>query len=219
MIHVDRPQTMQLDIFEHSRDVMLRNDLVEALVRRDATAARSARQALADAYPQDTALADASVLIEILDQVDDRPWLTHAPANAARAHVEQHVVPAANGLLGETRRGMAGWAVGRTRATSYRAAVSNRRADAQPGCTYAPAGGECRDAAECVESWRHPGTLVLGGARALAPDGLMLSGHCWPSWPGCRVPSEHALPERSVSGRSCCAVSAWISMAAAGPMT
>lgn len=39
-----------LDIFEHSRDVMLRNDLVEVLLRRDASAARSARQALADAF-------------------------------------------------------------------------------------------------------------------------------------------------------------------------
>lgn len=33
---------MQLDIFEHGREVMLRNDAVDALERRDASAARQA---------------------------------------------------------------------------------------------------------------------------------------------------------------------------------
>jgi len=33
---------MQFDIFDHSRDVMLRNDVIDALARRDGLAARSA---------------------------------------------------------------------------------------------------------------------------------------------------------------------------------
>ena len=43
---------MQLDIFEHSRDVMLKNDVVGALERRDATGARTNRAALFREYPE-----------------------------------------------------------------------------------------------------------------------------------------------------------------------
>ena len=148
---------MQLDIFEHSRDVMLRNDLVEALLRRDATAARSARQALADAYPQDTALADASALIEVLDQTNHTPWLTHAEANAARDHVQQHIAPAARGLLGETfgevwLAELWGRLAQRAIALPFRA----DEADAHSAALYLRAGQwqAAASAAERVESWR-----------------------------------------------------------------
>lgn len=43
----------QLDIFAHSHDVMLRNDVLSALERRDATRARTAWQAMAAALPDD----------------------------------------------------------------------------------------------------------------------------------------------------------------------
>ena len=49
---------MQLDIFEHSRDVMLKNDVVGALERRDATGARSQRTALFREYPDSPCLRD-----------------------------------------------------------------------------------------------------------------------------------------------------------------
>jgi len=164
MTRVDRrPQIMQLDIFEHSRDVMLRNDLVEALVRRDATAARSARQALADAYPQDTALADASVLIEVLDRVDHTPWRTHAAANCARDHLEQHVAPVARGLLGETSATI--WLAELWDELAQRAVALPFRAneaDAHSAALYLRAGRwhAAASAAECIESWRRiPGPL------------------------------------------------------------
>lgn len=47
---------MQFDIFEHSRDVMLRNDVVHALERRDGAAAHVAWETLAREYPADESL-------------------------------------------------------------------------------------------------------------------------------------------------------------------
>ena len=47
---------MQLDIFADSRDVMLRNDVLDALQRRHAAAAGQAWQRLADEYPEDDTL-------------------------------------------------------------------------------------------------------------------------------------------------------------------
>lgn len=41
-----QPIRPQLDLFEHSADTMLRNDVLDALLRRDAAAAGQALQAL-----------------------------------------------------------------------------------------------------------------------------------------------------------------------------
>jgi len=49
---------MQLDIFDHSCDVMLRNDVGAALARRDAFAARSAWHLFKDECPTDERRAD-----------------------------------------------------------------------------------------------------------------------------------------------------------------
>ena len=54
---------MQLDIFEHSRDVMLKNDVVDALKRRDATGARASRAALFREYPEISCLTDLDQMI------------------------------------------------------------------------------------------------------------------------------------------------------------
>ena len=85
---------MQLDIFHHSRDVMLRNELAQALQRRDAQAAGSARQALAGEYPEDPALADASTLIDALTCFDTAPFTAPAQVQQTRERVEKHVAPA-----------------------------------------------------------------------------------------------------------------------------
>ena len=53
---------MQLDIFEHSRDVMLRNDATLALERRNAVAVLSAIQVLGEEYPDDKLIPDLNVL-------------------------------------------------------------------------------------------------------------------------------------------------------------
>lgn len=57
---------MQLDIFEHSRDVFLRNAVIDALRRRDAAASACAIAALATEYADDRLLAPASLLLERL---------------------------------------------------------------------------------------------------------------------------------------------------------
>jgi hypothetical protein len=49
--------TMQIDIFADSRDVMLCNDVLDALLKRNASAARLACKKLRDDYPDDDTLA------------------------------------------------------------------------------------------------------------------------------------------------------------------
>jgi hypothetical protein len=63
----DSPQTaMQFDIFEHSREVMLRNDTVHALEQRDAQAARAAFDRLVQECPLDGVVPALRVLTETL---------------------------------------------------------------------------------------------------------------------------------------------------------
>src|SRR5260370_37210791 len=59
---------MQLDIFADSRDVMLRNDVLEALQRRHASEARQAWQRFADEYPEDDTLAALATLVNELER-------------------------------------------------------------------------------------------------------------------------------------------------------
>jgi hypothetical protein len=92
---------MQLDIFEHSRDVMLRNELAQTLQRRDAQAAESARQTLAAEYPQDPALADAAALLDSLSYFDAPPFATPAQVQQARDRIEKNVAPAARRQFGD----------------------------------------------------------------------------------------------------------------------
>lgn len=55
--------SQQLDIFNDSRDVMLRNDLVQAFQAYDVAGAQAAVDKLHCEYPDDPMLADASVLL------------------------------------------------------------------------------------------------------------------------------------------------------------
>ena len=56
----------QLDLFQHSQDTMLRNDVLDALLRRDAAVATAALSALAGVAPRHDALAPLSILIAAL---------------------------------------------------------------------------------------------------------------------------------------------------------
>ncbi|HUG21394.1 MAG TPA: hypothetical protein VMN83_02590, partial [Albitalea sp.] len=85
----------QLDLFSDSRDVMLRNDVCDALQRRDPTVSRRALLKLADEYPNDCSRDAFAVLVAVLEQ---GPPATPARAEAARAaslSLEQQVGPAA----------------------------------------------------------------------------------------------------------------------------
>ena len=87
----------QLDIFADSRDVMLRNDLVQALLRRDPRASRRALADLADEYADDALLAPAQVM---LDALTVSSAASHSDLPTARQHLENQIVPAARRVLG-----------------------------------------------------------------------------------------------------------------------
>jgi hypothetical protein len=93
----------QLDIFEDSRDTMLRNDLARAVIDGDAVAAQRIADALEAEFGADPMLAPAARLIEFL-----RWQQAHAAAGRldvasvleARRAIDTEVAPAAEALLG-----------------------------------------------------------------------------------------------------------------------
>jgi hypothetical protein len=93
---------MQLDLFAHSRDVMLRNDLATALTQRDAVTSQTALARWAREFPADPGLADAELLVAALAD-ETTPALAPATAialAAARAHLRSVLTPAATAVLG-----------------------------------------------------------------------------------------------------------------------
>lgn len=91
---------MQLDIFEHSRDLMLRNDALHALQRRDAAATRRAAALLSSEYPHDAALPDLSRLVDALEPPSVAAFADFAAAARALRQLQDELAPAAQRLLG-----------------------------------------------------------------------------------------------------------------------
>lgn len=89
---------MQLDIFEHSRDVMLRNDVLHALEQRDAAAARLAWRQLQSEYGDDHALAPLDTLVAALEHPRQAAFASAAEAAAALDHMQQALATAAQRL-------------------------------------------------------------------------------------------------------------------------
>lgn len=89
----------QLDIFADSRDVMLRNDVLGPLQRRDEAAARAALEQLAGEYPDDGALPAMTVLVRELGHGSTAPLADHAALAIARRYLVEEVVPAARRVL------------------------------------------------------------------------------------------------------------------------
>lgn len=92
---------MQLDLFEHSADTMLRNAVVDALAGRDAAAARAARQALAEACPGDDAMPALDALLRALDAHPAAHPLDGDTARACRDSLEREAEPAAHRIFGD----------------------------------------------------------------------------------------------------------------------
>lgn len=90
---------MQLDIFEHSRDVMLKNDVIAALERRDATDASSNRAALYREYPDSLCMQDLDQMIEALEKPRSRIQ-THQDLSTAQQWLADSVEPATLRVLG-----------------------------------------------------------------------------------------------------------------------
>jgi hypothetical protein len=93
---------MQLDIFDDSRDLMLRNDVLHALERRDAAAAQLAWQQLQAAYAQDETLPLLQRLIGALHHPDAGPFADAAEASTALHALRDGTVPAARRLWDAT---------------------------------------------------------------------------------------------------------------------
>ena len=91
---------MQLDIFEHSRDVVLRNAAIDALRQRDAGACERSLAALAAEYGSDPLLPAVRLLCEKLNSPIPRPIARDA-AIALLRETEGAVATAANNVFGK----------------------------------------------------------------------------------------------------------------------
>jgi hypothetical protein len=147
---------MQLDIFDHSRDVMLRNDLRDALLRGDRAAAAAAIDALAAEFADDPTPADARVLLDALASGEARAFADAAAADAAIEALEGVVVPAARRVLGADDAPR--WLAPAWRSLANRAAQLPLRADrpeTHAAALYLRAGDwdAAARAVEGIESW------------------------------------------------------------------
>lgn len=162
---------MQLDIFNDSRDVMLRNDVLAALERYDPNAAQAAWHRLAAEYPADEALAALALLIEAVPNPHAAAFTHHHDLAHARRHLEATVVPAARHLFGANA--VARWVTPLWRALAARAQALSYSADHSTEHAAAlwlaaqdwPA---AIDAVKRIESWR----------RIPAPLGWMAEARC-----------------------------------------
>jgi len=148
---------MQLDIFEHSRDLMLRNDVLHALQRRDAAAARTALSLLTAEYPLDTALPDLVRLLHALEQPSAPAFADLAAEAQVLRQLHDELAPAAQRLLGGAEG--ATWmrpvwqqAARRSAAREFR----TEHADCHAAALWLLAGdaAAAATAVERIESWR-----------------------------------------------------------------
>jgi len=175
---------MQLDIFEHSRDVMLRNDVLQALEHLDARSACASKQALALAYPCDDALPALSRLIEattaLVGQTEQPTALAdHAALAQAQAVLTDEVTPAAQSLM-EAKQARA-WLRPFWQNLIRRSAHLPYRADTQaqhaaPMLLHIQDWQGAQDAVALVASWRRiPAPLAWMAQARLNLLGLQAS--------------------------------------------
>jgi hypothetical protein len=166
----------QLDIFADSRDVMLRNDVLEQLQRRDGVAARAALELLAAEYPDDGLLSAMTVLVRELEHGLTAPIADHAALATARRHLEDEVVPAARRVLHAPT--IHTWLAPCWRSLAQRAkalAFSGADADSHAAPLWLLAGDRAAasEAVESIESWwRIPAPLTWMTEARYRTDGL-----------------------------------------------
>jgi hypothetical protein len=171
---------MQLDLFAHSRDVMLRNDVIAALRKGDRNAAQEAWAVLSAEYPRDDLLAPLQALSNILAA----PWQSfsdHDGAADALRIMDTAIVPSAilvfgpkgaGDWLGPMWRSLASAAAGLSynaeRPRAHAAFMSLR------GCDWAAA--EARVAT--IPSWRRIPIPLAWMAEARLVHGGLDSAWC-----------------------------------------
>ncbi|SAL85796.1 hypothetical protein AWB67_07036 [Caballeronia terrestris] len=158
-------QTMQqLDIFADSRDVAMRNDVVEQLQRRNAADARKTLMLLACEYATDSALPAMTVLVRELENASTLPVTDHAELAALLRRLENEVAPAARQVLPE--HDARSWLAPCWRALAQRAAALTYcgiHIDSHAAPLWLRAGewSAASDAIDTIESWwRIPSPLA-----------------------------------------------------------
>lgn len=148
---------MQLDFFNDSHSVTLRNDVILALQRCDVPAAEQAWETLAKHHPDDDCLADLLRLTVALSERTPAPFQAHADLRSARLALQDHTTPAALHSLGATEATL--WLRQRWQELAERAAPLPYRAEhldehAAPLCLAARQWQAAMDAVSKIESWR-----------------------------------------------------------------
>lgn len=167
---------MQLDIFDHSRDTMLRNDVVHAVERHDAIAAGSAWQILVREFPDDASAALLGPLVRALERVVIAAFTDHDALQRARHALHHDIEPAANRMLGAPSA--ATWLASMWRLLAQRAAVLEFAPDrdedhAVPMWLRAGDWATAAEAVARIASWRRiPAPLGWMAESRLRRDGL-----------------------------------------------
>jgi hypothetical protein len=173
--------TMQLDIFADSREVMLRNDVLDALLRRDASAARLAWETLRDDYPDDDTLAALDGLIGELGEDAAPLYADHQAMHACCRRLEAEIEPSARRLFGDAKAHA--WLAPCWRSRARRAAGLPFCADASDyhaAALWLRAGdwAAAREVVEGIEAWRRiPAPLAWMTEVRYRAEGLEVA---WP---------------------------------------
>ena len=91
---------MQLDIFEHNREVLLKNAVLAALEQRDATGARCSLGLLVHEYPDCVDLHNLESLIKVLE-TPVSSIQSHQELNIALQYFTDTIAPASLRILGD----------------------------------------------------------------------------------------------------------------------
>ncbi len=160
----------QLDIFEDSRDLMLHNDVLHALMRRDVEAARVALRAFAGEFPGDPRLRSLARLIDALDIGPVAPFPTCADADAAVGVLQGEVLPAAGSVwpVHEAAAWLAPlWAGLARRAAALPFDPAHVHSHAAALWLQAAAPAEASTAVRTIESWRRKPQPLAWAVEAL----------------------------------------------------
>lgn len=160
----------QLDIFEDSRDLMLHNDVLHALARRDAQAAQVALRAFEAEFPDDPRLLPLGRLIDALNVGPVAPFATPADAEAAIRALQAELLPAAASVW--PGPDAAAWLAPLWAGLARRAAAlpfdpEHAQAHAAALWLSAVAPAEASAAARTIESWRRKPQPLAWAAEAL----------------------------------------------------
>lgn len=148
---------MQFDLFNDSQGVAQRNDVIHAVLRGDAVAARLAWDNLRHTNPQDDSLASLGVLVTAVANRTLMPLASHEALSGQRDALHQTLAPAAQRTMGAVDA--AAWLRARWQELAQRAAPLSYQPErpedhAAPLCLCAGQWQAAADAVAGIASWR-----------------------------------------------------------------